>query len=127
MQQVFSLVNSLLSRDAATAKKRLRVRQYRVVPLSQRSGVLEWCQNTMPLSVFLIGGDNCSGAHAKYHPRDLTAKECRTALSVIQKKRASPKDRVEVKLYLNLSPFKELKLLRFLYSPSSSSAPDSGL
>ena len=38
MQQVFGLMNTLLTKDPNTKKRRLNVRQYKVVPLSQRSG-----------------------------------------------------------------------------------------
>lgn len=58
MQQVFGLMNTLLKNDEETGKKRLRIRQYKVVPLSQRSGVLEWCENTMPIGEFLIGSNS---------------------------------------------------------------------
>ena len=40
MEQVFGLLNQLLSQNPLTAKRKLRVRTYKVVPLSQRSGVL---------------------------------------------------------------------------------------
>lgn len=47
MQQVFALVNELLSSDRNT--RSLKIRTYRVIPLSQRSGLLEWCEGTVPL------------------------------------------------------------------------------
>lgn len=40
MQQVFGLMNTLLTKEKSTQKRRLNVRQYKVVPLSQRSGNL---------------------------------------------------------------------------------------
>ena len=43
MQQVFGLMNTLLRNDPNTTKRRLQIRQYKVVPLSQRSGVLVIC------------------------------------------------------------------------------------
>ncbi|ELU13193.1 hypothetical protein CAPTEDRAFT_149364 [Capitella teleta] len=75
MQQVFQLVNNLLDATPATAKRNLNIRTYKVVPLSQRSGLLEWCQGTMPIGMYLIvkGG----GAHRIYRPKDATAEECR--------------------------------------------------
>ena len=105
MQQVFGLMNTLLKNDEQTGKKRLQIRQYKVVPLSQRSGVLEWCDNTMPIGEFLIGPDHrynrvsCpikkiilsnifisrSGAHSYYHPSDLKAAQCRKKLTDVQK------------------------------------------
>ena len=55
MQQVFQAMNHFLRMDEEARKRRLRIRTYKVVPLSRRSGILQWCQNTMPLQVYLIG------------------------------------------------------------------------
>jgi ataxia telangiectasia mutated family protein len=49
MQQVFGLMNTLLKKDKTTSVKKLMIRQYKVVPLSQRSGVLEWVDQTTTL------------------------------------------------------------------------------
>ena len=54
------------------------------MPLSQRSGVLEWCANTMPIKDYLIGMDMDSGAHRRYHPGDLRPRECRRKLQEAQ-------------------------------------------
>merc|ERR1719206_841075 len=86
MQQVFALTNSLLKRDDCARGRRLTIRTYKVVPLSQRSGVLEWCENTLPLKDFLVGSDNQSGARARYRPGDYTAHKCRQVLKDIQAK-----------------------------------------
>lgn len=47
MQQVFSLVNELLHSNQSSSS--LTLRTYKVIPLSQRSGLLEWCEGTIPL------------------------------------------------------------------------------
>ena len=52
MQQIFSVLNDLLLKDNFTCG--LKVRGYKVVPLSQRCGVVEWCENTMTLSSYLL-------------------------------------------------------------------------
>ena len=49
---------------------------FQIVPLSQRSGVLEWCQNTQPLSSYLIN------AHRRYYPEDFPVKHCRELVRV---------------------------------------------
>jgi ataxia telangiectasia mutated family protein len=92
MQQVFSLMNTLLRKDPNTRKRRLQIRQFKVVPLSQRSGILEWCDNTIVMKDFLTGEDNESGAHKRYHPDDLVASDCRKRLAEAQKpdKRTDP-------------------------------------
>ena len=75
MQQVFGLMNNLLAtargHGAKTANNKLSIRTFKVVPLSQRSGILEWCVNTEPISDFLIGTDKNSGAHKKYNPKGM--------------------------------------------------------
>jgi len=55
MQQVFTTMNTFLQKDEEARMRRLRIRTYKVVPLSKRSGVLEWCENTVPIGEFLIG------------------------------------------------------------------------
>lgn len=49
---------------------------FQVVPLSQRSGILEWCENTEPL------GDYLNNAHKHYHPTDWTPSYCRQQMKV---------------------------------------------
>ena len=42
MQQVFGTMNTFLQQDESTRQRHLRIRTYKVVPLSRRSGLLEW-------------------------------------------------------------------------------------
>lgn len=52
MQQFFSTVNDLilLNNNSRQANVKLNtIRTYKIVPLSQKSGVLEWCQDTITL------------------------------------------------------------------------------
>ena len=51
-----------------------------VIPLSQRSGLLEWCEGTIPLGEYLINPS--TGAHRRYRPSDLKAHECRKYMAV---------------------------------------------
>ena len=108
MQQVFVLVNRLLAREPATAKRHLSIRVYKVcpvtnlpliylkvllffrpcslkvVPLTQRSGIVEWCEGTISLGCYLIGTPQCpaQGAHMRYHPKDWSNAICRKKLMV---------------------------------------------
>ncbi|KAJ8280888.1 hypothetical protein GJAV_G00060510 [Gymnothorax javanicus] len=75
MQQVFQMCSTLLQRNAETRKRKLNICRYKVVPFSQRSGVLEWCMGTMPLGDFLV--DPQKGAHARYRPSDWSSLACR--------------------------------------------------
>lgn len=80
MQQVFTVMNTLLRTCKETKRRNLRIRTYKVVPLTQRSGVLEWCDNTVPITTILVGS---SGLHKKYYPRDLTAEMARNKLRIV--------------------------------------------
>lgn len=38
-----------------------------VVPFSPAAGLLEWCEDTVPIGEYLLGGgDRDSGAHSRY-------------------------------------------------------------
>ncbi|KAK3095904.1 hypothetical protein FSP39_020638 [Pinctada imbricata] len=81
MQQFFSMMNNLLTKDQETRKRQLQVRQYKVIPLSKCSGLLEWCEGTLPIGQYLIGGgDESKGAHKRYRPYDISFLECRKAI-----------------------------------------------
>ncbi|XP_033207324.1 serine-protein kinase ATM-like isoform X3 [Belonocnema kinseyi] len=92
MQQVFTVINSLLRANKETKERKLNIRTYKVVPLTQRSGVLEWCENTLPIANILIGIDRNSGIHKKYYPENYTGLQCR------KKMEAALKESNEVKL-----------------------------
>ncbi|XP_041351980.1 serine-protein kinase ATM-like isoform X2 [Gigantopelta aegis] len=82
MQQVFGMLNNLLKKNPETRKRSLRVRTYKVIPLSQRSGLLEWCEGTQPIGEYLIGSSSVKGAHQKYYPQDWPALDCRKHITV---------------------------------------------
>uniref|UniRef100_A0A182NB03 Serine/threonine-protein kinase ATM n=1 Tax=Anopheles dirus TaxID=7168 RepID=A0A182NB03_9DIPT len=75
MQQVFGRMNILLRHDRETAHRKLSVRTYKVVPLSRQSGILEWCNHTTPIGVWLLAG------HAKYRPQDMEPTAARKAFT----------------------------------------------
>ncbi|XP_036340144.1 serine/threonine-protein kinase ATM isoform X1 [Rhagoletis pomonella] len=77
MQQYFSLINTLLCCDPKTSERKISIRTYKVVPLSMRSGILEWCENTVPIGVYLGSGSDKVGAHKKYRPADISPYKCR--------------------------------------------------
>eukprot|EP01126_Amoeba_proteus_P030658 TRINITY_DN30256_c0_g1_i1.p1 TRINITY_DN30256_c0_g1~~TRINITY_DN30256_c0_g1_i1.p1 ORF type:complete len:362 (+),score=73.07 TRINITY_DN30256_c0_g1_i1:57-1088(+) len=82
MQQMFNLVNTFLKEVASTRKRMLRIRTYKVIPLSPCTGILEWVQNTTPIGTWLVGnpGDietHRSCAHARYCPNDWSNIKCR--------------------------------------------------
>ncbi|VDM30897.1 unnamed protein product [Hydatigera taeniaeformis] len=50
-----------------------------VVPLAHRSGLIEWCEGTIPLGEWLAG--ETFGAHQRYHPSDLTPSQAKLKLA----------------------------------------------
>lgn len=90
MQQAFGLVNCLLAQKGTAG--RLAMRTYKVVPLSRRSGLVQWCEGTQPFSEFLLTPQ--TGAHQRYQPHDWTAATCRSAMQKVHK--GSPAERLHV-------------------------------
>ncbi|XP_031608533.1 serine-protein kinase ATM isoform X2 [Oreochromis aureus] len=83
MQQVFGMCSMLLQRNTDTRKRKLNIRRYKVVPFSQRSGVLEWCSGTVPIGEFLV--DPIKGAHKRFRPQDWTSPACRRKMMEAQR------------------------------------------
>lgn len=52
------------------------------MPLTQRSGVVEWCQHSKPMIAILLGPDNKSGVHKKYFPNDESSLNCKQWMRV---------------------------------------------
>ncbi|CAH2066738.1 unnamed protein product, partial [Iphiclides podalirius] len=90
MQQVFNIVNKLLENNPITNKNKLLVRTYKVVPMSRRSGVLEWCEGTLPLGAYLIE------AHMRCRPKDITPSAARTKLKACHDNRKSNQEKLRV-------------------------------
>lgn len=82
MQQVFTILNEMLRHNMETKKRNINIKTYKVVPLSQRSGILEWYSGSIPLSTYLTGTGKTPGAHQKYRPTDLHPAKCRQAILV---------------------------------------------
>ncbi|KAH8280952.1 hypothetical protein KR054_005673 [Drosophila jambulina] len=89
MQQVFGIVNELLQQDSEFIERKLQLRTYKVTPLSMRSGILEWCNNSMPVGHYLVGNGQ-GGAHKRYRPTDWANNQCRKLLHAHLK---SPKEK----------------------------------
>ncbi|XP_061484637.1 serine-protein kinase ATM isoform X2 [Rhineura floridana] len=102
MQQVFQMCNTLLQQNTETRKRKLTIRRYKVVPLSQRSGVLEWCTGTIPLGDFLINTDN--SAHKRYRPMDYSNSDCQRKMMDAQKKNFEEKYDIFMDVCQNFQP-----------------------
>ncbi|OUM66587.1 hypothetical protein PIROE2DRAFT_6109 [Piromyces sp. E2] len=53
LSKIFNLVNILLNKNQSTRKRQLSIRTYHIIPLSPRSGIIEWVQNTIPFGTYL--------------------------------------------------------------------------
>uniref|UniRef100_A0A8C4HF10 non-specific serine/threonine protein kinase n=1 Tax=Dicentrarchus labrax TaxID=13489 RepID=A0A8C4HF10_DICLA len=113
MQQVFSMCSMLLQRNTDTRKRKLNIRRYKVVPFSQRSGVLEWCSGTVPIGEFLV--DPNKGAHKRFRPRDWTNLCCRKKMMVLLKLAFDEKLQAYSEVCRNFRPvFRYFCMERFL-------------
>ncbi|XP_039987125.1 serine-protein kinase ATM [Xiphias gladius] len=113
MQQVFSMCSMLLQRNKDTRKRKLNIRRYKVVPFSQRSGVLEWCSGTVPIGEFLV--DPNKGAHKRFRPRDWTNLSCRKKMMEAQRLAFDEKLLAYIEVCKNFRPvFRYFCMERFL-------------
>lgn len=101
MQQVFNIMNDMLVQSKITRKDRLHVQTYVIVPLSQRSGITEWCETTMPLTEYLVGTNRRHGAHERFRPQDWPPQKCREKLSQTTMRSGKSIDTV-YKNYMNI-------------------------
>ncbi|KAA1469011.1 hypothetical protein DENSPDRAFT_795376 [Dentipellis sp. KUC8613] len=98
MEQVFDLVDIVLRRDRETRKRNLSIRGYKVIPLSVQAGVLEFVDNTSPLSNWI------NTAHRTYRPRDLPGQDFAVKLMELRRvNKADPELPTKLlKLFLEL-------------------------
>ncbi|KAM8974926.1 serine-protein kinase ATM [Pelodytes ibericus] len=102
MQQVFQMCNTLLQRNSETRKRKLTIRRYKVVPLSQRSGVLEWCTGTVPIGEYLVNSEE--GAHYRYRPNEYSSLQCQKKMMEVQRGRFEEKYQTFVDVCENFRP-----------------------
>lgn len=79
MEQVFAAVSTLLKRHRTTRQRNLGIRTYKVMPLTARSGLMEFVANTEPLHEWLMP------AHERYNPKDIRPSQCRKQINDIQR------------------------------------------
>lgn len=53
IEQLFGVMNMILSQDTACSQRSLALRTYQVIPISSRIGLIEWMENTCTLKDFL--------------------------------------------------------------------------
>ncbi|XP_041674601.1 serine/threonine-protein kinase ATM [Drosophila eugracilis] len=103
MQQVFGIVNELLNQDSEFIERKLKLRTYKVTPLSMRSGILEWCTNSTPVGQYLVA-EGKGGAHARYRPNDWNNQKCRKLSSDHLKMSKDKRYAIYKKICENIKP-----------------------
>ncbi|CAG9854398.1 unnamed protein product [Phyllotreta striolata] len=104
MQQVFNIMNNLLSYNKST--KHLRIRTYKIVPLSMRSGILKWADNSMPIGEYLVGTsrNKIKGAHEIYRPTDKSPNYVKNVFKNVAQKSAEHKLKTYKDICRNFRP-----------------------
>ncbi|XP_039189656.1 DNA-dependent protein kinase catalytic subunit isoform X1 [Crotalus tigris] len=54
IEQLFEVMNNVLSRDAACSQRNMQIKTYQVIPVTTRLGLIEWLENTYTLKEFLL-------------------------------------------------------------------------
>ncbi|XP_046801392.1 serine/threonine-protein kinase ATM isoform X1 [Lucilia cuprina] len=98
MQQVFCMINNLLKQEPTAVERKLLIRTYKVVPLSTRSGLLEWCENTIPIGNYL------TAARKKYRPTEYSLSKCRQLAHAHLKAAAEKRFEVHIHICQNINP-----------------------
>ncbi|KAH9828913.1 serine/threonine-protein kinase tel1 [Teratosphaeria destructans] len=65
MEQVFEEVSHMLRKHKTTRQRDLHVRTYKVIPLTNKTGILEFVPNSIPI------GDYLKPAHGKYYTKSV--------------------------------------------------------
>lgn len=119
MQQVFATVNTIFSNQrmkSTSSNRKLHICTYSCVPMSPRSGVLEWVMDTMPISPFITGPKNSKegGADNRYYPGEWKSSDCFNFLH----NAPDPKSKALRTIYEHYSPvFRFFFLEKFSHSP----------
>ncbi|XP_044149983.1 DNA-dependent protein kinase catalytic subunit isoform X2 [Bufo gargarizans] len=53
IEQLFDIMNIILSQDAACKQRYMQVKTYQVIPMTTRIGMIEWLENTCTLKEFI--------------------------------------------------------------------------
>ena len=113
MEQVFDQVSRLLKNHTATRLRNLGIRTYKVLPLSTRSGLMEFVPNTLPLHQYVMP------AHEKYYPSDWKSDRCRKEIANVQSESLSTRFKVWHKAADNFHPVLRYFLLERFEDPDT--------
>ncbi|XP_063779765.1 DNA-dependent protein kinase catalytic subunit [Pseudophryne corroboree] len=54
IEQLFDIMNIILSQDAACSQRCMQIKTYQVIPMTTRIGMIEWMENTCTLKDFIV-------------------------------------------------------------------------
>lgn len=111
MEQVFDQVSRLLRHHNATRIRNIGIRTYKVLPLSTRSGLMEFVPNTIPLHLWVMP------AHEKYYPNDWKPERCRKEIGNAQQDSLVTRTKVWQKVADNFHPVMRYFLLERFEDP----------
>jgi ataxia telangiectasia mutated family protein len=111
MEQVFDQVSRLLRGHTATRIRNIGIRTYKVLPLSTRSGLMEFVPNTIPLHLWVMP------AHEKYYPNDYKPERCRKDIGNAQQDSLTTRTKVWQKVADNFHPVLRYFLLERFEDP----------
>ncbi|KAM3423193.1 Serine/threonine-protein kinase Tel1 [Cercospora zeina] len=114
MEQVFDEVSNMLRNHKATRQRDLKLRTYKVIPLSSGSGIIEFVPNSIPIVEFL------GPAHKKYHPKDIAQNKARDTIArAYANGQGTTTDRLAAfqKVCANLSPVMRHFFLERFHDP----------
>jgi ataxia telangiectasia mutated family protein len=98
MEQVFEGVSKMLRNHRATRQRDLKVRTYKVIPLSTNSGIIEFVPNSIPINEFL------RPAHRRYYPKDWSDSKAREEIRNVQHDATHTRVEVFRKVCQNMRP-----------------------
>jgi len=104
MEQVFEQVSNLLQDHRATRQRQLGIRTYKVLPLTQNAGIIEFVKDTIPLHEYSLP------AHQRYFPKDYKPNRCRKEIADAQTKSLSQRVQAYRNVVNNFHP-----VLRFFF------------
>ncbi|KAF6100707.1 protein kinase, DNA-activated, catalytic subunit [Phyllostomus discolor] len=68
IEQLFEVMNVILSQDAACSQRNMQLKTYHVIPMTSRLGLIEWIENTFTLKDLLLS--NMSEEEKTAYTRD---------------------------------------------------------
>uniref|UniRef100_A0A8C3EIM9 DNA-dependent protein kinase catalytic subunit n=1 Tax=Corvus moneduloides TaxID=1196302 RepID=A0A8C3EIM9_CORMO len=69
IEQLFDVMNIILSQDAACSQRNMQLKTYQVIPMTTRLGLIKWLENTCTLKEFLKNSMSKEEDTSYYSPR----------------------------------------------------------